>query len=88
MEPADELFPGVRLGAPIPRRRYAAILGLHPKTCYRHEQEDPEFPKPVYLNGRAFLPSEVLEAYRQKLIERGYTRTGTYPANPPKRAEG
>ncbi len=78
----SELFPPACLGALIPRAKYAAILGLHPKTCYRHEQDDPAFPKPVYLRGRAYLPSEKLEEYRQALIARGYSRTGTFPANP------
>ena len=84
--PPDELFPGVRLGSLIPRKRYSQALGLHPKTCARHEREDPQFPRPIYLNGRAYLPSEKLEEYRRILIERGYTRVGSFPANP--RREG
>ena len=53
-----ELFSPDRLGSLIPRRRYAATLGLHPRTVARYERSDPDFPRVIFLRGRAFITSE------------------------------
>ena len=85
---ADELFSGeIDLGRLIPQKEYSRELGIHPRTCQRHEAQDPNFPRPVYINGRAFLPEAVLRKYRAELIRRGYQTIGKFAGNLPK-AEG
>jgi hypothetical protein len=79
--PQTELFEGETFGALIPRKDYARALGVHPRTAVRYEKLDPDFPKVVYLNGHAFVTDVALERYKRAPMARGFTTTGTYPAN-------
>jgi hypothetical protein len=79
--PQNELSQDETFGTLIPRKIYAKVLGVHPRTAVRYEKLDPDFPKVVYLNGHAFVTDVALERYKRTLLTRGIT-TGTYPANP------
>jgi hypothetical protein len=84
---AGELFSGETLGRLIPRKEAARELRIHARTAQRRELEDDDFPKSVFVHGRAFFVAADLEAYKRRLISRGFQR-GSFPANPPRKAEG
>jgi hypothetical protein len=73
-EPIGDAKPLDDSGAFISRKKYAASLGICPRSAARREIEDPDFPPVFYINGRAFITNGDLTAYRGTLMRRGLGR--------------
>jgi hypothetical protein len=66
-------------GTFIPRKKYAAILGICPRSAVRRENGDPDFPPVFYINGRAYVTDAGLATYQAILMRRGLSEG---PAEP------
>lgn len=75
-EPIGDAKPLDDPGAFIPRKKYAAALGICPRSAARREIEDPDFPPVFYINGRAFTTNGGLAAYQAVLMRRGLAGGG------------
>jgi hypothetical protein len=82
-------------GTFIPRKKYAAILGICPRSAVRRENGDPNFPRVFFVNRRAYVVDTDLAAYQALLMRRGLCegpaadpQRGRRPAkNPPREME-
>jgi hypothetical protein len=51
----------------IPRRAFGERLGICPRTVFRREHGEPDFPRPVVINRRNYFLERDVLAYEQRL---------------------